>query len=121
MQTTIKPRGSARRTQDVWRHVPSALDAIFAPRTVALIGATEGENSVGRTLLENLLQAREIGASPGVAPAADAARNGLPVPARPFEGTVYPVNPKRATILGQKAYPNIAALPGPVDLAVIVT
>ena len=39
----------------------------------------------------------------------------------PFGGTVYPVNPNRPSILGVKAYPDLAAIPDPVDLAVIVT
>lgn len=72
------------------------LDAIFAPRTVAVIGATETQGSVGRTLLWNLLS-------------------------HPFGGTVFPVNPKRASVLGIKAYPTIASVPEKVDLAVIAT
>jgi acetyltransferase len=38
-----------------------------------------------------------------------------------FGGTVFPINPKRSGVLGIKAYPNIAAVPDQVDLAVIVT
>ena len=72
------------------------LDAIFAPRAVAVIGATEKAGSVGRAILWNLISS-------------------------PFGGTVYPVNPKRPNVLGIRSYPNIAAVPEPVDLAVIVT
>lgn len=72
------------------------LDAIFAPKTVAVIGATETPGSVGRTILWNLLS-------------------------NPFGGTIFPVNPKRKNVLGIKAYPNIAAVPEPVDLAIIAT
>lgn len=72
------------------------LDAIFHPKTIALIGATETANSVGRTLLWNLLRS-------------------------PFGGTVYPVNPKRSSVLGIKAYPSVADVPDEIDLAVIVT
>ena len=57
------------------------LDAIFAPRTVAVIGATEKPGSVGRTILWNLIS-------------------------NPFGGTVYPVNPNRPNVLGIKAYPE---------------
>jgi acetyltransferase len=39
----------------------------------------------------------------------------------PFGGTVFPVNPKHHSVMGIKAYPNIAAIPEPVDLAVIAT
>src|SRR5688572_18067896 len=81
---------------DVLRHQHQPLDAIFAPKHVAVIGATEAANSVGRTLLWNLIS-------------------------NPFGGTVYPVNPKRPSVLGIKAYPNIAAVPEKVDLAVVVT
>jgi acetyltransferase len=39
----------------------------------------------------------------------------------PFGGTVFPVNPERASVLGIKAYPNIASVPERVDLAVLAT
>ena len=72
------------------------LDAIFAPKNIAVVGATEKAGSVGRTLLWNLIS-------------------------NPFGGTVFPVNARRASVLGIKAYPTLAALPAQVDLAVIVT
>jgi acetyltransferase len=72
------------------------LDMFFAPRNVAVIGATESPASVGRTILWNLINS-------------------------PFGGTVFPVNPKRTSVLGIRAYPTIAAVPDKVDLAVIVT
>ena len=72
------------------------LDVFFAPRTVAVIGATESPLSVGRSILWNLINS-------------------------PFGGTVFPVNPKRTSVLGIRAYPNIASVPDEVDLAVIVT
>ncbi len=72
------------------------MDAFFSPKTVAVIGATDAPDSVGRTLFSNL--------STGA-----------------FPGTVFPVNTHRATVLGHRAYPNVAALPERVDLAVIAT
>jgi acetyltransferase len=81
---------------DVLGYGRRPLDALFAPHSVAVIGATEKEGSVGRTVLWNLISS-------------------------PFGGTVFPVNPKRPNILGLKAYPNLAAVPDPVELAVIVT
>ncbi len=72
------------------------LDVFFSPRSVAVIGATENVGTVGRTVLWNLVTS-------------------------PFGGTVYPVNPKRASVLGVKAYPSISAIPEEVDLAVVVT
>lgn len=72
------------------------LDALFAPRSVAVIGASERQGSVGRTVLWNLIS-------------------------NPFGGTVYPVNPKRSNVLGIRTWPSISAIPEPVDLAIIVT
>ena len=72
------------------------LDVFFTPKAVAVVGATERRGSVGRTVLSNLL-------------------------ASPFGGPVYPVNQKRSSVLGAKAYTSVGSCPGPVDLAVIVT
>src|SRR5512144_102672 len=81
---------------DVLQYGRQALDAIFAPKSVAVIGATETPGSVGRTIVWNLISSS-------------------------FGGTIYPVNPKRASILGIKAYPTIMAVPEVVDLIVVVT
>jgi acetyltransferase len=94
-RTGAAPRGEAL-VHDVFRQRKHPLDAFFGPRSVAVIGATEAPGSVGRTLLQNLL-------------------------ATPFGGVVYPVNPKRESVLGVKAYPSITAVPANVDLAVIAT
>ena len=83
-------------THDVLRYERRALDTIFAPKNIAVIGATETLGSVGRTIVWNLISS-------------------------PFGGTVFPVNPKRPSVLGIKAYPTISAVPEPVDLAVVVT
>jgi acetyltransferase len=74
----------------------STLDPLFAPKSVAVIGATENAGSVGRTVMVNLIRT-------------------------PFGGTVYPVNPKRASVLGVRAYPSVKDLPEVPDLVVIVT
>src|SRR3954463_5301799 len=84
------------RAHDVLRQERQPMEALFAPRNVAVIGATETPNSVGRTVLWNLIRS-------------------------PFGGTVYPVNLKRPNVLGIKAYPNVAAIPERLDLAVICT
>jgi acetyltransferase len=94
MQKSITPITDP--AHDIMRYERQPLDAIFAPKAVAVIGATEKAGSVGRTLLWNLIS-------------------------NPFGGTVFPINPKRASVLGIKAYANIAAVPEPVDLAVVVT
>jgi acetyltransferase len=77
-------------------HDTQPLDAVFQPRSVAVVGATDREGSVGRTLLANLLH-------PG------------------FQGNVYPINPKRQELLDRRCYPAVSALPEPVDLVVVVT
>jgi len=75
---------------------PPALAELFNPKSIAVIGATEKQGAVGRTVVENLQVIK-------------------------FPGKVYPVNPKRDTILGLKAYPNVSAIGEPVDVAVIIT
>src|SRR5579864_5485395 len=72
------------------------LESFFEPKTVAVIGATDGEGSVGRTVLVNL-------------------RSGA------FAGKVYAVNPGRAEVLGDVCFPNVGAIKEKIDLAVIVT
>ena len=70
------------------------LRAMFNPQAIALIGATEAPDSVGCTLMENLL---------------------------PFGRALYPINLKRNSVLGVKSFPNIANVPAAVDLAIIAT
>lgn len=72
------------------------LDFLFRPRSVAVIGATDRPNSVGGTVTRNLLQGG-------------------------FVGPIYPVNPGRREVQGQRCYPDIGALPEAADLAVIAT
>ncbi len=88
--------GTTDKVLDVYRYAHQPLDAIFSPRSVAVIGATEREGSVGRTILWNLIT-------------------------NSFGGTVFPVNLKRPNVLGIKAYPDVLTVPDDVDLAVIVT
>ncbi|MFB6129941.1 MAG: acetate--CoA ligase family protein [Salinigranum sp.] len=68
------------------------LSELFAPETVAVVGATEREGSVGRAVTENLL--------------AD------------FEGTVVPVNPNYEEVLGVRCVPDLGR--ADADLAVVV-
>ena len=95
-QTGKNQVGKADLARDILLTERQPLDAIFAPHSVALIGATERQGSVGRTILKNLVS-------------------------NPFGGVVYPVNPNRRGILGIRAYPSIKDIPDRVDLAVIVT
>src|SRR5689334_12800521 len=89
----IKPNKASRKA------VPqksSPLNVFFTPQNVAVIGATETPGSVGRTILWNLVTS-------------------------PFGGAVFPINPKRPSVLGLKAYKCIGDVPDDVDLAVVVT
>lgn len=71
------------------------LQAVFAPRGVAVIGASRRADSVGRAVFANVLQ-------------------------HGYRDVVYPVNLKAASIMSVKAYPSVLAIPDPVDLAVVV-
>ena len=75
---------------------PHYLSRFFTPQSVAIVGASEREESVGYRLLLNMQEAG-------------------------FSGDLYPVNVKRDQILGLKAYPNLKAIPESIDLVVIAT
>ncbi|MDY6825301.1 MAG: bifunctional acetate--CoA ligase family protein/GNAT family N-acetyltransferase [Thermodesulfobacteriota bacterium] len=72
------------------------LDKLFSPASVAVIGASEKEDSIGAAIMQNLC---DFG----------------------YSGTIYPVNPHYKNILGRKAYAEIQKLPAAPDLAVIAT
>ncbi|MEM2147066.1 MAG: GNAT family N-acetyltransferase [Candidatus Bathyarchaeia archaeon] len=76
--------------------VTSNLDKIFNPKSVAIVGASDEEGSVGFALMKNFLESD-------------------------FEGKIYPVNIRKTEILGLKAYQSVEQIPEPVDLAVIAT
>ncbi|MDI6790943.1 MAG: acetate--CoA ligase, partial [Thermodesulfobacteriota bacterium] len=70
------------------------LEHFFSPASVAIVGASRQPGKVGHDVLKNMM-------SYG------------------YQGQIYPVNPAATEILGIKAYPNLASVPGPVDLVVI--
>jgi acetyltransferase len=72
------------------------LDKIFNPRSVAIIGASDEEGTVGYALMKNFTE-------------------------HVFEGKIYPVNIRKTEIHGLKTYQTIEQIPEPVDLAVIAT
>jgi len=74
----------------------SGLDKIFNPRSIAVIGASDKEGSVGHTLMKNLTQ-------------------------QGYRGEVYPVNIRKDEILGIRAYKSLDQIPKTVDLAIIAT
>jgi acetyltransferase len=73
----------------------SHIQVLFDPKTIALIGATEKEGAVGRTILENLLRSKER--------------------------RIFPVNPNTSKVLNVKSYPVISSVPEHVMLAVVAT
>ncbi len=82
--------------QNVYDIYPHPLDALFHPKSVAVIGAKDTVGSVGRTLLLNLTSSG-------------------------FAGKIYPINPKRSEVLGIKCYPSVKEVPEEIDLAILVT
>ncbi|MEO0074315.1 MAG: acetate--CoA ligase family protein [candidate division WOR-3 bacterium] len=74
---------------------PTGLDALFRPRAVAVIGASNREGSVGRALFANILSAG-------------------------FTGTVFPVNMRQRSVLGVKCYESVRDIPDEIDLAILI-
>ncbi len=73
----------------------AGLEAVFRPRSIAVIGASRDRSTVGGALFANLMK-------------------------HDFQGPVYPVNPKSSVVQSVKAYPSVTELPEAVDLAVMV-
>jgi acetyltransferase len=93
-QSRRKPavRGSRKPKPDGKRH---PLDAIFRPRSVAVIGASRRKQTIGREILHNLVGFE-------------------------FTGPCYPINPISPVVHSMRAYRKLSDVPGPVDLAVVV-
>lgn len=72
------------------------LDKLFAPQSIAVIGASERPARVGTVVLDNLIQGG-------------------------FQGAIWPVNPKYRALQGRRCYPSVRALPSAPDLAVVCT
>ncbi len=75
-----------------------SLDAFFSPQSIAVIGASTNTSKLGYAVLDNLVNG-------------DFLQDGR---------KVYPINPKADEILGLPAFPTVADIPDPIDLAVIV-
>jgi acetate---CoA ligase (ADP-forming) len=73
----------------------TALDEVFRPSSVAVIGASNHPGKVGTSLFRNILQAG-------------------------FRGVAYPVNPSWKSVSGVRCYPSVADLPEPPELAVVI-
>ncbi|RJQ57758.1 MAG: CoA-binding protein, partial [Desulfobacteraceae bacterium] len=71
------------------------LDAIFSPVSVAVVGASTTPGKVGHDIFVNILKGG-------------------------YTGTLYPVNPNAKSVASVRAYPSVAAIPDPIDLAMII-
>src|SRR3989344_3029133 len=69
---------------------------LLSPISIAVIGASAEEKKVGHVVLQNLIT-------------------------QGYKGEIYPINPKQDEIMGKKAYKSVKDVPGPIDVAVIVT
>ncbi len=69
------------------------LEAVFAPKSIAVIGASKKPGTIGNQVLQNLIDSG-------------------------YEGKLYPINPTAPEILSRKAYASIKDVPGDVDMAV---
>ena len=74
----------------------SHLNKFFDAESIALIGASETEGKVGYGVLDSLIN-------------------------HDYQGVVFPVNPKHTTVMGLKAYPSLAEIKDPIDMAVMTT
>ena len=72
------------------------LSTLFAPKSVAVFGASDSPDSVGQIVFRNMLESG-------------------------FQGELYPINPKNPEVQGKRAYGRIADIGKPVELAVIAT
>ncbi|HJW27462.1 MAG TPA: GNAT family N-acetyltransferase [Rhodocyclaceae bacterium] len=77
-------------------HTQHYLTSLFAPQSIAVIGATERERSVGAVIFGNILKSG-------------------------YKGRLFAVNPRRETVQGQKAWPSVEDIGGRIDLAIIAT
>lgn len=87
--------GTVSRSQRAKAVSAHGLDAIFAPASVAVVGASNRPGSVGRAVFKNILESD-------------------------YSGIIYPVNPKAKSICGVRAYPDLNGIPDQVDLAVVI-
>ena len=71
------------------------LDTFFGPRAVAVVGASRTPGKLGYAVLHNVVQ-------------------------HGYQGSIYPINPGAQEILGLRCYPSVLAVPGAIDLAIIV-
>ncbi|RSE90437.1 acetate--CoA ligase family protein [Achromobacter denitrificans] len=72
----------------------AALDRLLAPASIAIVGASDNPDKIGGRPIHYMR------------------RHG-------YAGTLYPINPQRAEVQGERAWPDLDALPAPPDLAIV--
>ncbi|MFJ9555878.1 acetate--CoA ligase family protein [Nocardiopsis sp. NPDC101807] len=70
-----------------------AMNRVFKPRSIAIIGASNEAGKIGHSVIKNIVDGG-------------------------YAGEVYPVNPKAPEVYGRKAYASVLDVPGDVDVAV---
>lgn len=75
---------------------PHYLNTLFAPKSIAMFGASDRQDSVGQVVFKNLLEGG-------------------------FTGPIYALNPKHSTVQGQRAFADLGKIGQPVDLAIVAT
>ncbi len=72
-----------------------ASSVFLSPKSIAIIGASDKEGSVGRAITSNIM--------------------------KDYKGAIYPISPTRPKVFNKKAYKSVLDVPKPIDLAVVVT
>ncbi|MBE43573.1 MAG: acyl-CoA synthetase [Thaumarchaeota archaeon] len=72
-----------------------SFDIFLAPKSIAVVGASERSNTVGKAIISNILKG--------------------------YKGIVYPITPSHEYVFGRKAYKSVIDVPTSIDLAVIIT
>src|SRR5262245_50233166 len=91
---TPNPSYEERYAERSGRAAAASMKRLFEPKVVAVVGAAREAGKIGGVVFHNLVSG--------------------------FQGRVVPVNPKAAEVGGVRCYPTVSAIPGEVDLAVIV-
>ena len=91
--------GLALRNAGMVMEETKRLGTFFHPRSAAIVGATKKIDKAGNVIFKNFAYNKTRGV---------------------FKGEIYPVNPHEESILGFKCYPSITAIPGDLELVVIV-
>src|SRR2546429_6565048 len=94
MQRQAPREGSIPPGSFAAKMIGAGLDAVFSPRSIAVVGASRHPGKIGYEILRNLIL-------------------------NEYQGVLYPVNPNARSIHGLRAYANVRDIPDAIDLAII--